>query len=432
MSTYHLDSNPEREFENPFDLNNLRYLDKKVVMHAFEKIESFRNTSKPFFCLIATGGTIASTMQEGSLVPTLDIDYLLSFTGRDLERNYNHASMSFPKLIDSSQMTMDYDADIVIAISWLHKKMSEETKKHFYGFVITHGTDTMSQSSTRITMMLGSNLDFSVGIVGAQTTIDDPFSDVPDNFARCLAVLSLLKQKEKNTVFVYMGGSSGGAYHPSGVLKISDTKVKGFDSQVIPPIVDASDFRKTNHLHVPFFEHYQLVRQNTIDFFQPLILRGFTNTRIIEAQMDISPSELKSYIEYSEALAFILITYGSFSFNKEQIDGIVAAASTKGSLLFGRNPFPTGHSDHLYPEAKYLIHQGIIPLSMLPHAAIVKLSYASALYGSNKHNIKNFMVNNNFIGEQPNHWRSQNKHETMREFGQPRESLPQVPLKVYP
>lgn len=72
-STFHIDTNPEEVFENPFDLKNLRFIDPEEVAAAFARIreKSRLNQRDPIYIYIGTGGTIAMKKVHGSLTPLL-------------------------------------------------------------------------------------------------------------------------------------------------------------------------------------------------------------------------------------------------------------------------------------------------------------------------------------------------------------------------
>ena len=114
-TTYTLPSNPNRAFENPYDLRNLRIINPRRVTESLQALEdSNKLDQRPAICVVATGGTIASAMtKEGELVASVDIQTIFDYVGRFYKVRYDYAAFSFPTLIDSSQMKIDYDADIV-------------------------------------------------------------------------------------------------------------------------------------------------------------------------------------------------------------------------------------------------------------------------------------------------------------------------------
>lgn len=432
--TFELAVNPGRKIENPFDLRNLRFINPQDVLDALHKLEESSKNSLPSICVVATGGTIATKRVGNTLVPGLDINYLFEYSGKLIDKNWNRASLSFPTLIDSSQMKLDFDADAVIAMSYIWTAISEQAKRGFRGFALTHGTDTMAQSATRIAMMLGSNIDFSVGVVGSQIGIDSDFNEVADNITRCLATLDKLYGEDRNVVFIYMGGSAGGAYNPVGSRKRSDTDIAAFESQAIPQILDASNVQRMRELQLPFANTYKSARNSRQDVFQPIIVRGMINSRKIQADMDIPPDELKRVIQNynQDVIAVLLETYGSFTFDQQQVDAIMDAARERKLLTFATNPFPTGRVDHEYADAQYLIEQGAIPLHMMPHAAAVKLKIGEAIWGRDNETIEAFMTSNDFIGEQPNTWTPRLSKNQVRRTGQPIDSIAKTKLLPYP
>ena len=442
---YTLSSNPTKEIENPFDLRNLRIIDPQEVLRALQELEDAnknpQTANRPTICVIATGGTIASAMSkekqtEGEVVASVDIQTIFEFVGRFYKTKYNYSAFSFNPLIDSSQMKLDYYSDMVISMSYIWMKMSTGLRRNFRGFMITHGTDTYSPSLTRIANLVGANLDFSIGGVCAQETMESSFTDVSDNVGRAVATLERLFEVGRKTVFGYAGGSAGGAYTPSGMIKISDADVRAFDSPAMDLIIDASNVQRARAINLPFFDAYSQIRHPQLDHFQPLIIRGTINSRIIEAQMDIPDGEYTRIIQAfaPDVTAVIVKTYGSFTFDESQVDDIVKGTRERNMLLFATNPFPTGSIEHRYSAALHLLRQGAIPLHMLPHAAVVKLLYGEGIFSQDKDLIEAFMTSNNFVGEQPKIW----THRPLKEgisilpMGQPRESIPDTELEVYP
>ena len=444
-TTYGLESNPGKQLENPFDLRNLRFINPEEVLSSIEILEKSALEGKFLVCTIATGGTIASELskeEEGkeeaktALKQEVAIEELLGYTGRRLLENYTFSVVQLPKLIDSSRMKLDFDADIAIAISYTWKKLSNRAKSQLRGFLVAHGTDTMSSSSTKVSMMLGSNIDFSVGFVGSISTIDEEGNEIPDNLYRGINTLGRLFREGKPATFIFMGGSEGSAMHPASTIKVSDTDIKAFRSELIPPLIQyGNSLQQKKPVNVPFFEAYsQKGQRSEDDVFAPIIVRGYSMTRTIQAAMDLPPDEWNKIVDAFDpsVRAIILQTYGSFTFDLAQFDKILEAAKRRNLLVYAGNPFPTGRTDHLYAEALYITNHGAVPIHMLPHAADVKLKILDAVFGPNIEAIKSYMINNSLIGEQPLDWTPVDPSSGARSYGQPKESLPKIELPVYP
>ena len=80
-TTYSLPLNPNKQFENPYDLDNLRIIDPAEVQRALRELEEANVVQpRPSVCVLATGGTIASAMsKEGELVASVDIQTIFDF-----------------------------------------------------------------------------------------------------------------------------------------------------------------------------------------------------------------------------------------------------------------------------------------------------------------------------------------------------------------
>ncbi|USN59113.1 MAG: hypothetical protein H6767_03365 [Candidatus Peribacteria bacterium] len=63
--TYSLKTNPTKLLEDPFDLDNLRFINPERVQRALTNIEELaQKTEKELVCMLGTGGTISMTMQD--------------------------------------------------------------------------------------------------------------------------------------------------------------------------------------------------------------------------------------------------------------------------------------------------------------------------------------------------------------------------------
>lgn len=118
--------------------------------------------------LITTGGTLACTMGENGLTPTM--------TGNDILKYSKHPEADITvldcELIDSSVMT-DRQRDEIADIIW-------ENRDRYDSFVITHGTDSMAYTAAYLECAL-KNFDKSIIITGAQYPLGTPDTDAEDN-----------------------------------------------------------------------------------------------------------------------------------------------------------------------------------------------------------------------------------------------------------
>ncbi|STC68304.1 L-asparaginase [Corynebacterium pilosum] len=123
----------------------------------------------PHVAVIATGGTIASTVNaEGARVPTLSGAALIRACGTQVPtRVIDNASL------DSSAMGL---SDIDTLADEAQRALSDE---HCRGVVITHGTDSMADTAIALDLMLDD--DRPIVLTGAQEPADHPDADGPAN-----------------------------------------------------------------------------------------------------------------------------------------------------------------------------------------------------------------------------------------------------------
>lgn len=422
-NVYILESNPTWLLEDPFDLENLRIMEKEKVRGLLSRLEELTNDPKEknklITCVIGTGGTIAMHRNEkGEDEPGLNIADLLAETAQGIPQRFAVVSEDFPTLIDSSQMEIDYNAELIIAMSWIWKNASAVLKKRFAGFLVAHGTDTMAGSSAYAAMMLGPNCPFSVGFFGAQKKTSDRRTDAYANTKLAfenLEDLYLTGVKEK---FVAMGGTSGGAYPAVGVDKVSDRLVTAFAPLGYPAMIEASDFgeggitatffhdyiKKTEYQRLPRLGEKSAARPNerfNLDFW-PIILRGYSHVLALEPREGHDPRIYENAIRNNPDARFILLTtFGAFTASNKIRKAIMEAVRAAHKGVFAANPFPEGKLTHLYVPAAELRRSGVNATAILPIALEAKILLAQRLFGENTRRVTDFVTKRNYVGEQP-------------------------------
>ncbi|KKT76008.1 MAG: hypothetical protein UW70_C0024G0002 [Candidatus Peregrinibacteria bacterium GW2011_GWA2_44_7] len=292
-------------------------------------------------------------------------------------------------------------------MSWIWKNMSDQLKECFAGFAIPHGTDTLGGGSNSTSMMLGPNCPFSVGFVGAQKTTQHLYSDVGTNIRGLFDTLHTLKRQKKVARFVYMGGTEGGAFHPAGVIKIDDRHANAFRTPIHERLINASDFGLGGMID-RFGRRYMetLDREGAQKAFQPIILRGYAPVIDLTPKLGTNPALYYQQISTNEsAIAVLLTTFGSYTVNPKVRKAITLAAQAKGKIVLGANPFPGGSTNHNYGPAKELRENGAYAVGTLPDATMIKVFLAHSVFGNNLPLLVQFLIENNFIGEQnPGEW----------------------------
>ncbi len=134
----------------------------------------------PSLLIIYTGGTIGmvKNADSGALQPYhFDDIYKLMPVLHNFE--YKLQSVSFDPLIDSSNVTPSFWIKLATVI--------EDNYEKYDGFVVLHGTDTMSYSASMLSFML-ENLNKPVIFTGSQLPMGVVRTDGRDNFINAIEI----------------------------------------------------------------------------------------------------------------------------------------------------------------------------------------------------------------------------------------------------
>lgn len=438
--TYEIPTNPGFEQEDPFDLENVRFFDHEKVKRMLRRLEGEAADIEPgsetsVIAMIGTGGTIAMKMVDGVAVPALDPETILGELPNSKRDRFNAAAIEFPTPVDNSKMKLDYTADTAIVMTWLWSQMTDELKDKFAGFMVTHGTDTMSESAAEMKLMLGPNCPFTVAMVGAQKKITDPFNDVSANIVGTLNTMDVLHKAEQPQVFVFMNGTSGAAMNAAGVIKVSDSTIHGFLSPIHKYLLNLEDFGQTGILqkekqkvngwsNILFKD--EVAKSKEREKFMPLIMRGDMPVREITPKKGDTPAQVyNDIIRNPSTLGIALTTFGSFSGDPAMLRAVAMASEKIGVPFFAANPFPEGSTEHTYETAKLVKELGFVPVKMMPNALRTKLLLAHFMYGDDIDAAVRFVVGNNYVGEQPDGWHQPAEFGGhLPATGRPAETLP--------
>lgn len=144
--------------------------------------------SKPSILLIYTGGTIGMVKDfETGALKAFNFKKLLQKIPELKQLDCNIETFSFSTPIDSSNMNPERWVQMAGVI--------EENYRQFDGFVVLHGSDTMSYSASALSFML-ENLSKPVVFTGSQLPIGDLRTDAKENLITAIQIASL-QQKGK-------------------------------------------------------------------------------------------------------------------------------------------------------------------------------------------------------------------------------------------
>jgi L-asparaginase/Glu-tRNA(Gln) amidotransferase subunit D len=425
------------EIADPFDLDNLWFIDKEQVELAGMSLQVLEsqirdNPDAKLYCIIGTGGTIAMVIDDGVKIAKLDTKTILGELPDSEKKDYKASSFQLPTLIDSADMEIDYWADTVIAMSYMWKHMPEHVRERFAGFGITHGTDTLYAAGAATSAMLGPNLPFNVGYVAAQKSIGERPNDISGNVRGLLYSLSKLHDDGAALAFTYFGGDSGAAFNATSTVKISDTEFKGFNSPMHTPIIEFEQFAAKGGDRE--FIEKNAVKDKSIEDFFPIILGGYTEMDEIVLRQGVDPKYQTAKVELAKMFgqrALNIISFGGFTGPKKALRAVIGAnrddseylealrqvddeikqskkhltqmreaARKIGMILFSSNPFPEGETDHVY-ESSSILRDNTYTLKLLPESAPYFFKIATTLFPDDREAQIAFMRENDYVGEQP-------------------------------
>jgi L-asparaginase len=187
--------------------------------------------------LIYTGGTIGMVKDfKSGALKAFDFKELLNRIPEVQLLECDIETISFETPIDSSNMNIS---------SWQKiANIIEENYSKFDGFVVLHGSDTMSYSASALSFML-ENLAKPVIFTGSQLPIGDLRTDAKENLITAIQVASLQKDKKPviQEVCLYFEYK---LYRGNRTTKISAEHFNAFTSPNFPELAESGVHLKVN------------------------------------------------------------------------------------------------------------------------------------------------------------------------------------------
>lgn len=203
----------------------------------------------------------------------------------------NIATISFETPIDSSNMNIG---------EWIKlANIIKDNYDSYDGFVVLHGSDTMSYSASALSFML-ENLSKPVVFTGSQLPIGDLRTDAKENLITAIQVASL-QEKGKSVIAEVCLYFEYKLYRGNRSTKISAEHFNAFASPNFPSLAESGVFLKVNEelltkpsvkkleVHTQFDDHVAVVK----------IFPG------------INESVMKAILSAENLKGIVLETYGS-------------------------------------------------------------------------------------------------------------------------
>lgn len=251
------------------------------------------NKSKANILLIYTGGTIGMIKDfETGTLRAFDFKTLLEKIPELQLLDCNIDTVSFDEPIDSSNMKPEYWVQIA--------ELIESNYENFDGFVVLHGSDTMSYTASALSFML-ENLAKPVIFTGAQLPIGDLRTDAKENLITSIQVASLKNEKEPiiKEVCLYFEYK---LYRANRTTKINAEHFQAFASFNYPDLAESG-------VHLKIHEEFLL--KSNVNKTLKVHKKLDNNIAIIKLFPGISENIIKAIINSPNLKAVIIETYGS-------------------------------------------------------------------------------------------------------------------------
>ncbi|MCK5846191.1 MAG: asparaginase [Bacteroidales bacterium] len=307
--------------------------------------------------LIYTGGTIGMVKDEetGSLKP-FNINKIINFIPELARLNYNLEKISFDPLVDSSDMSPKQWIELVEII--------EKNYNEYDGFVILHGTDTMSYTASALSFML-ENLGKPVIITGSQLPLGMVRTDGRDNFITAVEIAAA-KENGVPTVPEVCIFFENRLYRGNRTYKYNAENFNAFRSVNYPLLAESGIYIRYKRKNIHKHNNEKLKLHKKLDS-QIAIMKIFPG---------MQPSSVEAMLNTKGIRALVIETFGSGNaFTNSWFIDMLKVAISNGLMIFNVSQCIGGSVEMgKYETSRKLKQIGIIGASdMTTSAAITKL-----------------------------------------------------------
>lgn len=317
--------------------------------------------------LIYTGGTIGMVENaDTGALEAFDFSHLKSNVPEMKRLKFNVDTYLFNPPIDSSEISL---------VNWIEMaKVVEDNYDNYDGFVILHGTDTMSFTASVLSFMF-ENLTKPVILTGSQLPIGKLRTDGKENLITALEIAADKDEDGRPIVpelCIYM---QNWLMRGNRTTKINADNFSAFNSPNYPFLAEAG-------LNIKYHDKFKL----TPDYNKPAIFnyKLDNNVAILKLFPGIQESFVRAVLSVQGLKGVVLETFGSGNALRDQwfID-LLSEALSNGIVVVNVTQCLYGNVEmHRYGTGQHLERLGVVSgHDMTTEAALTKLM---ALQGNGK------------------------------------------------
>lgn len=341
-------------------------------------------TQKSALLLIYTGGTIGmkQDMKDLTLKP-FDFSQILDEVPEIRKFAFKIDTYSFEPPIDSSDVEPSLWQDLA--------RLIKEKYEDYDGFIILHGTDTMSYSASALSFMLD-GLTKPVIFTGSQLPIGVPRTDGKENLISAVEIASAKDEEGHPAVPEVCVCFDSLLMRGNRSTKVNSEVFRAFQSPNFPPLAEAGINIRYNNEYI----------RKPNDWYQSMTINTELDTRvsILKIHPGITPEVVRNILCGKDTRAIIMETYGSGNApTRDWFLDIVKESSAMNKIIVNVTQCLAGTVNmNIYANGKALERAGVIDgYDSTTESALAKLFY---LMGKSRDNewVK-AMMSRNLKGE---------------------------------
>lgn len=341
-------------------------------------------TQKSALLLIYTGGTIGmkQDMKDLTLKP-FDFSQILDEVPEIRKFAFKIDTYSFEPPIDSSDVEPSLWQDLA--------RLIKDKYEDYDGFIILHGTDTMSYSASALSFMLD-GLTKPVIFTGSQLPIGVPRTDGKENLISAVEIASAKDDEGHPAVPEVCVCFDSLLMRGNRSTKVNSEVFRAFQSPNFPPLAEAGINIRYNNEYI----------RKPNDWYQSLTINTELDTRvsILKIHPGITPEVVRNILCGKDTRAIIMETYGSGNApTRDWFLDIVKESSAMNKIIVNVTQCLAGTVNmNIYANGKALERAGVIDgYDSTTESALGKLFY---LMGKSRDNewVK-AMMSRNLKGE---------------------------------